>query len=139
LWSEGPAAATAAFFGFGGIEIYSWPGPAAKIVSPSSSFSRGCPSWQAPKEGFYLGTDTRESMTTTAQNVKYRRQLAKLEASRRNPDKVKMLPRERIRVQRRCQLCGRARAVFRKFGICRICFRNLASNGLIPGVRKASW
>ena len=81
----------------------------------------------------------RKSMTTTAQNVKYHRQLAKLEASRRNPDKVKMLPRERIRIKRRCNLCGRARAVYRKFGICRICFRNMASDGLIPGVKKASW
>ena len=45
----------------------------------------------------------------------------------------------RIRIKRRCQLCGRARAVYRKFGICRICFRNMASNGLIPGVQKASW
>jgi small subunit ribosomal protein S14 len=78
-------------------------------------------------------------MTTEAQNVKYARQLKKLEASRRTPDKVKMLPRERIRIKRRCRLCGRARAVYRKFGICRICFRNMASNGPIPGVQKASW
>ena len=78
-------------------------------------------------------------VTTEAQEVKFRRQLQKLEASRRTPDKVKMLPRERIRLKRRCQLCGRARAVYRKFGICRICFRNLASDGLIPGVKKASW
>ena len=40
---------------------------------------------------------------------------------------------------RRCKLCGRGRAVYRKFGICRICFRNMASDGLIPGVKKASW
>jgi len=78
-------------------------------------------------------------MTTEAQNVKFRRQLEKLEASRRNPEKVKMLPRERIRIKRRCRRCGRARAVYRKFGICRICFRNMASDGLIPGVQKASW
>ena len=39
----------------------------------------------------------------------------------------------------RCRLCGRPRAVYRKFGICRICFRELADEGLIPGVRKASW
>lgn len=39
----------------------------------------------------------------------------------------------------RCQLCGRARAFYRKFGICRICFRDLALKGEIPGVRKASW
>ena len=78
-------------------------------------------------------------MTTEAQNVKFRKQMAKLEASRRTPDKVKMPPREQIRIKRRCRLCGRARAVYRKFGICRICFRNMASDGLIPGVKKASW
>lgn len=78
-------------------------------------------------------------MTTAAQNAKFRRQLKKLEASRLTPDKVKMLPRERIRMKRRCRLCGRARAVYRKFGICRICFRNMASDALIPGVMKASW
>ena len=78
-------------------------------------------------------------MTTEAQNVKFRKQMAKLAASKLTPDKVKMPPRERIRIKRRCRLCGRARAVYRKFSICRICFRNLASDGLIPGVRKASW
>jgi small subunit ribosomal protein S14 len=44
-----------------------------------------------------------------------------------------------VRHRNRCKLCGRPRAVYRKFGICRICFRNLASRGLIPGVKKASW
>ena len=78
-------------------------------------------------------------MTTEAQNVKFRKQMERLDASRRTPGKVQMLPRERIRIKRRCKLCGRARAVYRKFGICRICFRNMASDGLIPGVRKASW
>ena len=78
-------------------------------------------------------------MATDAKNVKFRKQMAKLDASKRQPDKVKMLPREKIRVRLRCRLCGRPRAVFRKFGICRICFRDLASNGLIPGVKKASW
>ena len=78
-------------------------------------------------------------MTTEAKNVKFRRQLAQLEASRRQPDKSKMRPRDKIRVRLRCKLCGRGRAIYRKFGICRICFRNLASGGLIPGVKKASW
>jgi ribosomal protein S14 len=78
-------------------------------------------------------------MSTTAQFVKFKKQLAKLTASIRTPDKVQMLPRERIRIRRRCLMCGRPRAVYRKFGICRICFRNLASDGLIPGVQKASW
>ena len=39
----------------------------------------------------------------------------------------------------RCQFCGRARAVYRKFGICRICLRDARRPGEIPGMRKASW
>jgi ribosomal protein S14 len=79
-------------------------------------------------------------MSTEAKAVKYRRQMAALEASRKQTDPAKkMPPRQRIRVRFRCRLCGRARAVYRKFGICRICFRNMASDGLIPGVKKASW
>ena len=39
----------------------------------------------------------------------------------------------------RCQICGRARAYYRKFGICRLCFRQLALQGDLPGVVKASW
>ncbi len=39
----------------------------------------------------------------------------------------------------RCRLCGRSRAYMRKFGLCRICFRELALKGEIPGVKKASW
>ncbi len=48
-------------------------------------------------------------------------------------------PKFSTRQRRRCKICGRPRAVYRKFGICRICFRNLADEGMIPGVRKASW
>ena len=59
---------------------------------------------------------------------------------RRPADKTKTLkPRDIIRIRLRCKLCGRPRAVYRKFGICRICFRDMASDGLIPGVKKASW
>ena len=39
----------------------------------------------------------------------------------------------------RCRACGRPRAYIRKFQLCRICFRELASSGKIPGVTKASW
>ena len=85
------------------------------------------------------GEETTTTMATEAKNVMFRKQLKKLEASRRTPDKVKMPPRERIRIRLRCKLCGRPRAVYRKFGICRICFRDMASDGLIPGVKKASW
>jgi len=44
-----------------------------------------------------------------------------------------------VRRVRRCGICGRPRAVYRKFGVCRICFRNLALDAMIPGVVKASW
>ena len=44
-----------------------------------------------------------------------------------------------VRQYNRCELCGRPRAFLRKFQMCRICFRNLASEGFIPGVTKASW
>ena len=54
-------------------------------------------------------------------------------------NKASRRPRHRVRAVRRCQLCGRSRAVYRKFRICRICFRTLAHEGKIPGVRKASW
>ncbi|NOZ22137.1 MAG: type Z 30S ribosomal protein S14 [Planctomycetes bacterium] len=48
-------------------------------------------------------------------------------------------PKFKTRKYNRCALCGRSRAYYRKFDICRICFRNLASRAEIPGVRKASW
>jgi len=48
-------------------------------------------------------------------------------------------PKFRVRQYTRCQICGRARAVYRKFKVCRICFRILANEGKIPGVRKSSW
>ena len=48
-------------------------------------------------------------------------------------------PKFPVRAYRRCTMCGRSRAVYRKFGICRICLRNLAHRGEIPGMRKASW
>jgi small subunit ribosomal protein S14 len=53
--------------------------------------------------------------------------------------KTKKTPKFPGRLHTRCELCGRPRAVYRKFRICRICLRNLASEGKIPGMRKASW
>jgi small subunit ribosomal protein S14 len=44
-----------------------------------------------------------------------------------------------VREYSRCQRCGRARAYLRRFGLCRICFRELSHEGKIPGVTKASW
>lgn len=45
----------------------------------------------------------------------------------------------KVRAYTRCRLCGRSRSVYRDFGICRVCFRKMASEGLLPGVRKSSW
>jgi small subunit ribosomal protein S14 len=45
----------------------------------------------------------------------------------------------KVRQYTRCNVCGRPRAVFRKFGLCRICFREMAHKGLVPGVTKSSW
>jgi small subunit ribosomal protein S14 len=61
-------------------------------------------------------------MTTKAQVVKSNRE-----------------PKFSTRTVRRCQLCGRQRAVYRKFRICRICLRALGNEGKIPGLKKASW
>jgi len=53
--------------------------------------------------------------------------------------KAKKTPKYKVRQHNRCNICGRPRAFYRKFGICRICLRKLALEGKIPGVRKASW
>ncbi|MDD5707709.1 MAG: type Z 30S ribosomal protein S14 [Kiritimatiellae bacterium] len=54
-------------------------------------------------------------------------------------EKAKRTPRFGVRAYTRCSRCGRPRAVIRKFRLCRICFRELALSGQIPGVTKASW
>lgn len=86
-------------------------------------------------------------MSTDAKMAKFRKQMAALDAHKAElakpeaqRDRSKLLrPRDLIRIRNRCQLTGRPRANLRKFGVCRIIFRDMASSGLIPGVRKASW
>ena len=53
--------------------------------------------------------------------------------------KANRKPKYKVRAVNRCRICGRARGYMRKFEVCRICFRNLASQGKIPGVTKSSW
>jgi small subunit ribosomal protein S14 len=48
-------------------------------------------------------------------------------------------PKFEVRAYTRCQKCGRPRAVFRKFGLCRICMRAMAHRGELPGITKSSW
>jgi small subunit ribosomal protein S14 len=52
---------------------------------------------------------------------------------------AKRVPKFSSRLKLRCKICGRPRAVYKKFSICRICLRKLADQGLIPGMKKASW
>ncbi len=54
-------------------------------------------------------------------------------------EKQKREPKFAVRKYNRCRRCGRPRAYYRRFGICRICFRELALAGELPGVVKASW
>ena len=58
--------------------------------------------------------------------------------------KKSMIEREKkrkfkVRLRNRCSRCGRPRGYMRRFGLCRICFRELANDGVIPGVVKSSW
>jgi small subunit ribosomal protein S14 len=53
--------------------------------------------------------------------------------------KQSRVPKFTTRKYNRCQICGRTRGYLRRFGTCRICFREMAWKGEIPGVKKASW
>jgi len=53
--------------------------------------------------------------------------------------KSQMTPKFKARKHNRCRICGRPRGFMRRFQLCRICFREMASRGEIPGVVKASW
>jgi len=54
-------------------------------------------------------------------------------------EKQKRKPKYRVRGYNRCRRCGRPRAYMRRFGLCRICFREMALAGDLPGVVKSSW
>ena len=53
--------------------------------------------------------------------------------------KQKRTPKFKVRGSTRCTRCGRPRAVYRRFNLCRICFRTLAHRGELPGITKSSW
>ncbi|MBI2865850.1 MAG: type Z 30S ribosomal protein S14 [Chloroflexi bacterium] len=53
--------------------------------------------------------------------------------------RMNQVPKFKVRKHNRCHLCGRSRAYYRRFGLCRLCLRALSLRGEIPGVRKASW
>jgi len=60
-------------------------------------------------------------------------------ASTRAFAKMEKEPKFKVRYRKRCKSCGRSRAVYRKFELCRVCLRKFALAGDIPGVTKASW
>jgi small subunit ribosomal protein S14 len=60
-------------------------------------------------------------------------------ASARMFAKLEKKPKFQVRHRNRCRQCGRSRAYYRKFELCRICLRMLALRGEIPGVTKSSW
>ena len=73
---------------------------------------------------------------TTAKRVKDAKIQEKFQKARDNKEPS---PKFSTRKHNRCKLCGRPRAYLRKFGLCRLCFRQLALRGDIPGVSKSSW
>jgi small subunit ribosomal protein S14 len=54
-------------------------------------------------------------------------------------ERAQAQPKYKVRKYNRCSRCGRPRAYIRRFGVCRICFRELALEGKVPGIVKASW
>ena len=54
-------------------------------------------------------------------------------------EKSKRTPKFKVRAHNRCKMCGRPRGFYRKFAMCRICLRENAHKGFIPGITKASW
>jgi small subunit ribosomal protein S14 len=53
--------------------------------------------------------------------------------------KQQQTPKFKVRAYTRCKVCGRPKAVYKRFGLCRICLREMAHAGELPGVTKASW
>lgn len=60
-------------------------------------------------------------------------------AKKSNINKSLRKPKFKVQAHNRCQVCGRSRAYMRRFGLCRICFRERALQGELPGVLKSSW
>ncbi len=77
-------------------------------------------------------------MATTAKIAKDDKLAAQIQRELSKP-KEERTPKIAVRFRNRCFRCGRPRGFLRKFRLCRICFRNLALSGQIPGVTKSSW
>jgi small subunit ribosomal protein S14 len=90
-------------------------------------------------------TDPIADMLTRLRNANqaYHEQVAmpysKIKANIAEVLKAARKPKFAVRAYTRCQRCGRSQAVYRKFGLCRICLREMAHRGELPGVSKSSW
>lgn len=83
-----------------------------------------------------LKWDKRQDLKKKAADIhasEEERQAARIQLDKMSPNSSP------VRLRNRCQLTGRARAYFRKFKVSRLCFRELAGHGMIPGITKASW
>ncbi len=60
-------------------------------------------------------------------------------AKKSKVEKWKRKPKYKVQFNNRCNVCGRPRAYYRMFGLCRLCFRSRALTGQLPGVKKSSW
>ena len=81
------------------------------------------------------GVDVSDGHPPVAGDKRVRRSMAKKALIQKQQRK----PKFRVRAYTRCRRCGRPRAVFRQFGLCRICLREMVHAGEVPGVTKASW
>ena len=95
--------------------------------------SASLPTAKTDEEGKELlkGSGALRSLRITKEEITMAKLSMKLKQSR--PAKFS------TRAYTRCRICGRPHSVLRKYGVCRVCFRELAYKGEIPGVKKASW
>ena len=83
----------------------------------------------------YLENDTNPLVASFEEKVN----ALDIDEAKKKVEKWSKTPKYKTRAYTRCRLCGRPHSVLKKFGICRICFRELAYKGEIPGCKKASW
>ena len=85
------------------------------------------------------GASPETAAWTEAQNVRTTQVLEQLPQKKALVEKSNRTPKFKVRGYTRCQRCGRSRAVYRKFKLCRLCLRELVHAGELPGMTKASW
>ena len=109
-------------------------GPARRLRLPVQAWRRGRSRHPKPKQAPWPGPRWQGRSPVEEEEV---RDFAMAKKSLINKSNAK--PKYKVRGYTRCRRCGRARSVFRKFGLCRICLREMAHAGEIPGLTKASW